>query len=720
MIARDTVDLHTLAWTPSRLGEAVELLARKGKLLPHPVEAPVPPGNLGQADDEALGRWIDAAVGRLGLEAEPVESSYAEVDQLVRGVGPALLRLPRNFDEGEPRFLALLKGGRRRISIIGPDASVRRVRLEAVRGALCYELETPRVGQIDQLLAEAGVSENRRAHARMAILREQLSPARIGGCWLLRLSPGANLWGQARHARLSRPLLMLIGAHIVQQILLIFAWWVIGRGALQGHFDWAWLLAWALILFTTIPFQLLMTGAQSLFSIGTGGLFKQRLLYGTLQLEPEEIRHQGAGQFLGRVMESEAVELLALSGGLVAVVAVIELVMAAVVLAMGAGGWLHALLLLGWTIFTILIGWLYFRRGYSWIEAYRDMTNDLVEQMVGHRTRLAQEGREHWHDEEDQALARYLKLSERLDRIGIQLNALIPRGWLILGLSGIAYTFIVTPSSPAEMAISLGGIILAFQALTSLVMGMRSAVEAMMAWKQVAPLFQAAARPRDSQSLALVLPSELDKEPPEDGQPVLVARDLFFRYRDRGQPVLQECSLRVRKGDRLLLEGPSGGGKSTLAALLAGLRTPESGLLLLWGFDRPTMGTDEWRHRVVVAPQFHENHVLTETFAFNLLMGRRWPPLPEDLEEAEAICRELGLGNLLDRMPAGFQQMVGESGWQLSHGERSRLYIARALLQKADLIILDESLGALDPENLHRALRCVLNRAPTLLVIAHP
>jgi ABC-type transport system involved in cytochrome bd biosynthesis, fused ATPase and permease components len=101
-------------------------------------------------------------------------------------------------------------------------------------------------------------------------------------------------------------------------------------------------------------------------------------------------------------------------------------------------------------------------------------------------------------------------------------------------------------------------------------------------------------------------------------------------------------------------------------------------------------------------------------------MGRRWPPQSEDLEEAEAICRELGLGDLLDRMPAGLLQMVGETGWQLSHGERSRLYIARALLQGADLVILDESFAALDPENLHQALRCVLNRASTLLVIAHP
>ena len=112
--------------------------------------------------------------------------------------------------------------------------------------------------------------------------------------------------------------------------------------------------------------------------------------------------------------------------------------------------------------------------------------------------------------------------------------------------------------------------------------------------------------------------------------------------------------------------------------------------------------------------------MLTATFAFNLLLGRGWPPRPADLEDAEALCHELGLGDLLGRMPAGLQQMVGETGWQLSHGERSRLYIARALLQKAELVVLDESFAALDPETLRRALRCVLDRAPTLVVIAHP
>jgi ABC-type transport system involved in cytochrome bd biosynthesis fused ATPase/permease subunit len=70
-------------------------------------------------------------------------------------------------------------------------------------------------------------------------------------------------------------------------------------------------------------------------------------------------------------------------------------------------------------------------------------------------------------------------------------------------------------------------------------------------------------------------------------------------------------------------------------------------------------------------------------------------------------------------MPAGLMQTVGETGWRLSDGEKSRVYLARALLQGADLVILDESFGGLDPETGQQAVDCVLRRAPTLLCIAH-
>ena len=84
--------------------------------------------------------------------------------------------------------------------------------------------------------------------------------------------------------------------------------------------------------------------------------------------------------------------------------------------------------------------------------------------------------------------------------------------------------------------------------------------------------------------------------------------------------------------------------------------------------------------------------------SFNLLTGKTWPPSPEDLKEAGQVCQELGLGPLLSRMRAGLSEMVGDSGWQMSQGEKSRVYLARAILQGAPLVILDESFAALDPK----------------------
>ena len=111
--------------------------------------------------------------------------------------------------------------------------------------------------------------------------------------------------------------------------------------------------------------------------------------------------------------------------------------------------------------------------------------------------------------------------------------------------------------------------------------------------------------------------------------------------------------------------------------------------------------------------------MFTETVAFNLLMGRRWPPRPEDLKLAEAVCRRLGLGDVLDRMPGRLFQLLGETGWQLSHGERSRLFMARALLQDADLVVLDESFAELDPESFRQCMAQVDKLSGTLMVVAH-
>jgi ATP-binding cassette, subfamily B, bacterial len=732
-------NLAALLWSLSELGSGLEALARKSELQPLGVQVPHPPSSLASLDNssasrDALSHWIESAGNWLGLEAEPSAVPYEGLEQLLENAGPAVLQVPGN---GLPRFLFLLPRSlfpRRRghIAVLAPDLRTVSLRLDTARTLLCCALEETAAPEVDRLLDETGIPEARRGRARSALLLERLRTKEVGGCWQLRQSPGATFWSQAKRAGLPRRLGTLLVAHAAEYFLLITSWWLIGRAALSGHLDHGWLLAWALILLTLVPFHVFGTWLQGFIAINGGLLFKQRLLFGTLRLRPEEIRHKGVGQFLGEVMESEAVELLAVTSGFQGLTAVIELIAAEIVLTQGVSRALELWLLPLWIGLTLFMAVRYFRRRQRWTAARLSMTNDLTERMVGHRTRLAQEARQKWHEGEDEELERYLELSESTDAAAALLTALAPRGWLVLGTFGLTWAFVASEGLNIRLAISLGGILLAYRALKRISTGLIMMADAVISWQKVAPLFEAAARRQlqGSPAVALAPVSRMpvpcsdakdDTRDSDNGKDaVMEAHDLVFRYQDRGEPVLRGCSLTVRSGDRLLLEGASGGGKSTLASLLVGLRVPQSGLLLLRGLDRQTLGDEGWRQRVVSAPQFHENHVLAETFAFNLLMGRRWPPHEEDMVEASAICCELGLAPLLSKMPAGMLQMVGETGWQLSHGERSRVYIARALLQGAEVVIFDESFAALDPENVKLALDCVQRRARTLLVVAHP
>ena len=730
------MNVSTLAWPIDHVGSAFETLARRARLVSQPETTDLPIFSASETTADTITRWLMLAAAKLEIEAEPVETTYAEVNEMITQLGPALLLLPNALDnEAGGQILLVLRSSPRQITLIGPDEARHQVKPDVIRTALCSDFETPWKKRLASVLVEAGVTTEDQPQTLSAILQEQLSQARLQGVWLLRPRPGASFWQQVRPARLIAPFVVVTGLLLLLRALELGRWWLIGAGVLKGHFDPALMWGWALLLLTIVPLELFMAYAQQAFSIGVGSVFRQRLMAGILRLLPEEIRHQGVGQFLSMVMEADAFEKLALNGGYGLLIAILELISAISVLALGGGGWPHAGVLLAWSVLTIGLTYLYVRRNLAWSKSYQAMTNDLAERMVGHRTRLAQENRATWHQEEDDLLLTYLRLSERVDGMALTVKALLIRGWLFVGTLGLLQAFIMQATNIGQIAVSLGGILLASQALSRLVVGIQSLGDLAIAWTQAAPLYQAAARPVEKSHLtdAELRPlaqqtttgnvssdREIVTESETRSPAILTGRDLVFRYRERGRPILQNCDVQIRAGQRILLEGPSGGGKSTLVSLLAGLRPPETGLLLLQGFDRQTIGADLWRQRVVLVPQFHENHVFSETLAFNLLMGRRWPPEREDLREAELICHELGLGSLLDRMPGGLMQMVGESGWRLSHGERSRIYIARALLQEADLIILDESFGALDPESLFQAMACVHRRVKTLVVIAHP
>ena len=685
--------MNAIVWPRARAREAITVLARVAKL-------PTVGGATADMDT------IVGIAGQLGLEAEPMGAAYADVDALLAAAGPALLVLPGD------RLIALHASRGRSLVVVGPDHRVRTTEARPVREALCAGIDELGAPVVDAVLDEAHVPTRRRARARAALLRESLAQYRVETGYLLRPAMSAPIGAHVRWTRLVPRLGLLAVAHAAQYVLGILGWWLVGKGALEGRIDRGWLLAWGLVLFSQVPFRLLASWSQGIAAIEAGAFLKQRLLAGAVQLPSDTVRMQGAGQLLGCILESEAVESLALSGGFTGLVALVELVAASVILALGAGGALHVALLVATLGASAAFAWRYLRRRTSWTDSRLAMTHDLVERMVGHRTRLAQQHPGKWHDGEDGSLARYLELARRMDANAVRLVAVVPRGWIVVGLLGLLPAFASGTSSLASLAVAVGGVLLAYRALRQMTQGLASLAGAAIAWRAVAPLFHAAGRAESTRDQApRARPAR---------EVILEASDLVFRYRAQGDAVLRGCSLKLRAGDRVLLEGSSGGGKSTLGAVLAGLREPESGLLLVGGLDKNTLGQEGWRSRVVAAPQFHENHVFASSFAFNLLMGRAWPPQPADLELAETVCVELGLGPLLERMPAGLQQMVGETGWQLSHGERSRLFIARALLQEGEIVVLDESFAALDPHTLRRAMDCVLARANALVVIAHP
>ena len=701
--------LQDFAWPLSRLDEAVELLARRTGPSRH-IASSAEATSLLQADvsdADALGRSIERLLVGYGLEVDACVLRYSDVTRMT---APVIVRLA---DAGEPAFLVV---GRRRGGTMLALSTNRRWRRLRTRD--CAEILRSPVGSderrdIQMLLDAAGVAPGRRSKVSRALLDAQLSDVVVANAWRVIAEPAGDFTRLLRHAGVFRNTIALVVLHAAQFVLWIVSWALIGRGALEGRTDWGWLTAWLLLLATVVPLQVWTTWKQGELALALARLLKERLLAGALRVDPEEVRHQGAGELLGRVLESDAVESLAIGGGLQAGLAIIELVLAAGVLWMGAGGAAHVFALFMVVLAATSISAAYYRRRVDWSLARLEMTNQLVERVAGHRTRMAQEDPKEWHQEEDRRLEDYVARSSALDRWTSTLLVAVPRGWLALAVAILTPLF-VSGSSATSLAVSLGGVLLATLALRRFADGLTQLAGAGIAWRQAEPLFAAAER---SSTPAVADETRSDAITPPA---VLDVRDLTFQYPTRSSPALVGCSLRAGAGDRLLLQGPSGGGKSTFASIVAGIRDPNAGLVLIDGLDRRSLGAHGWRRRAVAVPQFHENHVFCETFAFNLLMGRRWPPSDADLEDADAIARELGLSDLLSRMPAGLMQQVGEGGWQLSHGERSRLFMARALLQRGNVMILDESFAALDPETLRQTLECVLRRAPTLMVIAHP
>lgn len=706
--------MRPFLWPLARLGEGIEELSRRSGLRPKTTSDSVKvPAAIAAGDPRNLVDWFDWAAEHLGIEATFVQTPVPEVPALLRSGGPAVFSNSMYGMQG----VFLLMGWRRgRPLMLTPELRIRPCDPEHLRGMVCWSREGPLMAEITRLVRATGIDPARESKVRAAMLSEQLAQWNVERIWILRLPPSASFWKQLSRIGAFRKVAALTGLFAVSYVAEIAGWALIGSAALGGNFDLGWFMAWLLLMATMIPLQTMGAWWSATLALDAGRLLKARLLAGALRMSSDSIKRQGVGQLLSRVVESQALESLSLNGGMSLLRSLLQLGFAAWILAQGVAPSTHLLLLGGWTLLAIALSWNFFRKLRTWTIIRLDMTHELIEVMVGHRTRLAQEPPNRSNGPEDSALQNYLQISGAMDWTSVSTTLGVSTGWVIVGLIGLVPAFVgdLQVSSTA-IAISLGGILFAQRAFAGISAGLSAAGRAWVAWYQVAPMFHAARNKTSSQTYVTL--EQLENSAIKT--PLIDAQALTFAYPSSNETVIEGTDLLVAHGDRILLEGASGGGKSTLAGLLTGLNTPGSGLLLLNGLDRHTLG-DDWHRLATSAPQFHENHILSGSIAFNLLMGRQWPAPDPDKWEALELCKELGLGPLLERMPAGINQYVGETGWQLSHGERSRIYLARALLQRAHLTVLDESFAALDPETLALCLECSLKRARTLMVIAHP
>lgn len=204
-------------------------------------------------------------------------------------------------------------------------------------------------------------------------------------------------------------------------------------------------------------------------------------------------------------------------------------------------------------------------------------------------------------------------------------------------------------------------------------------------------------------------------------QPIAFTREIrldgvSFTY-DNGtaRPAVSQIGMVIRAGATTAIVGPSGGGKSTLADLLLGLLVPSEGAILVDGVPLDPALLEAWRDQIGYVNQ--DTFLFHDTVRANLLWAR--PDATEN--DLRRVLRMAAADEFVARLPRGLDTILGDRGVLVSGGERQRLALARALLRRPNLLILDEATNALDSENEARIQQAIdgLRHQMTIVLITH-
>jgi len=190
-------------------------------------------------------------------------------------------------------------------------------------------------------------------------------------------------------------------------------------------------------------------------------------------------------------------------------------------------------------------------------------------------------------------------------------------------------------------------------------------------------------------------------------------QEVRFGYHEK--EVLHGVNLKIRPGTVTALVGPSGGGKSTIAKLIASLWEVGGGRIAIGGVDARQIPLEQINGLIAYVAQ--DNYLFNDTVRENIRMGN---PKATDAQ-VEAVARASGCHDFILKLEKGYDTIVGGAGGHLSGGERQRVAIARAMLKDAPIVILDEATAYTDPENeaVIQAAVGKLVQGKTLIVIAH-